>query len=96
MTRTWIFVSTISGSDLGPAGNILLFDTVYGRSQEYHKIFVSSQMRGSVLKAEREAAVQAINALFWFRSWSWEHDAAAGPYSSEAVCLVMIGGAVAV
>jgi hypothetical protein len=25
VTRTWIFVSTISGSDLGPAGNILLF-----------------------------------------------------------------------
>lgn len=44
-------------------------------------------MRGGVLKAERRAAVQAIETLPSYRAWHWERDAFAGPYCSEDICL---------
>ena len=61
-------------------------DELYARPPKL-KIFVSSQMAGFVLDAERQAAVKAIESTGFAAPWSWEHDAHAGPYSAEGVCL---------
>lgn len=54
---------------------------------EHLKIFISAQMRGEVLTAERKAAAGAVEAVSGHGAWLWERDAHAGPYSSESVCL---------
>jgi hypothetical protein len=50
-------------------------------------MFVSSKMRNGVYVFERRLCAQAIDKTGLFRSWTWETDANAGPYCSEAVCL---------
>jgi hypothetical protein len=74
-------------ASIGPTVPSKLSDIVFGRSQDYHKVFISAQMRGNVLKDEREAAVQAVDSFGLTRAWAWERDAAAGPYSAESVCI---------
>lgn len=45
-------------------------------------------MRGGALQAERRAAADAVEKIPELAAaWFWERDAAAGPYSSEDVCL---------
>jgi len=61
-------------------------ETVFGRGGHL-KVFVSSQMRDDVLAAERRVAIRAIDSQAYYRAWAWERDAAAGPYSSEKVCV---------
>jgi hypothetical protein len=61
-------------------------EIVYGRSERL-RVFVSSQMRGQVLDAERRGAIEAIDSHPDFRAWAWERDSAAGPYSSQKVCV---------
>lgn len=63
-----------------------LSDELYARPGRL-KIFVSSQMSGNVLDAERIAAAKAIDSTRFARAWYWERDARAGPYSAEDVCL---------
>lgn len=61
-------------------------EELFGRPTHL-KIFVSSQMQGSVLARERGAAIAAIDGLGFARRWAWELDAYAGPYCSEGVCI---------
>jgi hypothetical protein len=61
-------------------------EILYGRPERL-KVFVSSQMHGGALAAERQAAVEAIDSHPDYRAWAWERDSAAGPYSSERVCV---------
>ncbi len=52
------------------------------------RIFVSSHIgQRNVLRAEREAAAEAIESTGLARAWYWERDAHAGPYSSERLCV---------
>lgn len=51
------------------------------------KVFVSSQMRGPRIMAERRAAVDAIESTGLATAWHWERDARAGPYSAREVCI---------
>jgi tetratricopeptide (TPR) repeat protein len=60
----------------------------FGRPTAAARIFVSSHMgRRNVLRAERETAAAAIESTGFARPWSWEHDAHAGPYCSERICV---------
>jgi hypothetical protein len=72
--------------DVGILERSLSDEIVYGRP-EHLRVFVSSQMRGGVLAAERAAAIEAIDSHPDYQAWAWERDAAAGPYSAEAVCV---------
>ena len=64
---------------------------IYERPAEHGKIFVSSKMNGGALKAERRAAVEAIEEFPLTRPWAWEHHAVAGPYCSERECVAQAG-----
>src|ERR1035437_5130257 len=75
---------------MGNVGRILersLSNEIVNARPEHFVVFVSSQMRDGVLAAERQAAIDAIDSQPWHRAWAWERDAAAGPYSSEEVCV---------
>lgn len=74
--------------DFDPAdpGNL-----IYSRPPEDGKIFVSSKMNGGALKAERRAAVEAIEGISHWHAWAWESSAAAGPYCSEHECVAQAG-----
>lgn len=74
--------------DFDPAdpGNL-----IYARPPEHGKIFVSSKMNGSPLKAERRAAVEAIEEFPLAHPWAWEDSAEAGPYCSEHECVAQAG-----
>lgn len=74
--------------DFDPAdpGNL-----IYSRPPEDGKIFVSSKMNGGALKAERRAAVEAIEGISHWHAWAWESSAAAGPYYSERECVAQAG-----
>jgi len=61
-------------------------EVIYGRSQEHLRVFVSSRM-GTTLDDERRVAVSTINTFSHRRAWSWEDDAPAGAYHSEAECV---------
>lgn len=61
-------------------------EILYGRSALL-RVFVSSQMRGGVLDAERMAAASAIEDTGIHVAWYWERDADAGPYCSEGICI---------
>jgi hypothetical protein len=61
-------------------------EVLYGRA-DHLRVFVSSKMRDGSLRAERRAAVRAINAQPWHRAWAWETNATAGPYSARRVCI---------
>jgi hypothetical protein len=62
-------------------------DSILFARPEKLKVFVSSQMRGSLLIAERQTAAKAINKTGFALAWLWENNACTGPYSAEAVCL---------
>jgi hypothetical protein len=62
-------------------------EILYGRPAEYLKVFVSSKMRDGSLAAERQIAIEAIDASPLHRAWAWERDAHAGPYSAARLCL---------
>jgi tetratricopeptide (TPR) repeat protein len=64
---------------------------IYARPSEHGKIFVSSKMSGGALKAERRAAVEAIEEIPLWRAWAWEDSAEAGPYCSERECVAQAG-----
>ncbi|HVE95046.1 MAG TPA: hypothetical protein VNB24_09010 [Acidimicrobiales bacterium] len=64
----------------------LLAEVLFGRPSKL-KIFVSSQMRGGALNAERVAAAEAIESTTFHEAWYWERDANAGPYCAEHVCV---------
>jgi tetratricopeptide (TPR) repeat protein len=64
---------------------------IYARPPEYWKIFVSSKMAGGALKAERLAAIEAVEEFPLTRPWAWELSADAGPYCSERECVVQAG-----
>jgi tetratricopeptide (TPR) repeat protein len=62
-------------------------EELFGRPTTKTKIFVSSHMgQRNVLRAEREAAADAIESTGFARAWYWERDAHAGPYCSERLC----------
>jgi hypothetical protein len=61
-------------------------EILFGRPPRW-KIFLSSKMNGDPLRAEREAAVQAIESTALARAWCWEQHARAGEFCAEAVCL---------
>lgn len=71
-------------------------DILYGRPSR-KKIFVSSKMAGDVLKAERTAAIRAIDAMDGSYAWAWERDGIAGCYDTfclghakESDCFILI------
>jgi tetratricopeptide (TPR) repeat protein len=64
---------------------------IYARPPEQGKIFVSSKMNGGALKAERRAAVEAIEEFPLANPWAWEDSAEAGPYYSERECVAQAG-----
>jgi tetratricopeptide (TPR) repeat protein len=64
---------------------------IYARPPEDGKIFVSSKMTGDPLKAERRAAIEAIEEFPLASPWAWEDSAQAGPYYSERECLAQAG-----
>lgn len=64
---------------------------IYARPPEYWRIFVSSKMTGGALKAERLAAIEAIEELPLARPWAWERSVDAGPYCSERECVAQAG-----
>jgi tetratricopeptide (TPR) repeat protein len=68
-------------------------NAIYARPADHWKVFVSSKMAGGALKAERAAAVNAIDAFPLTRAWVWERDAVAGPYCSEPECVRQAGTA---
>jgi tetratricopeptide (TPR) repeat protein len=74
--------------DLDPADPRNL---IYARPSEHGKIFVSSTMSSAALKAERRAAVEAIEEIPLWRAWAWEDSAEAGPYCSERECVAQAG-----
>jgi hypothetical protein len=57
----------------------------HGRSPKL-RVFISSKMRGGVLKAERAAAAEAVDTHPDAEAWLWERSADAGPYCSIEVC----------
>jgi tetratricopeptide (TPR) repeat protein len=64
---------------------------IYARPPEHGKIFVSSKMKGDALKAERRAAIEAIQEFPLADPWAWEDSAQAGPYCSERECVAQAG-----
>lgn len=64
---------------------------IYARPPEYWKIFISSKMAGDALKAERIAAIEAVEEFPLSRPWAWERSAEAGPYCSERECVAQAG-----
>lgn len=62
-------------------------EVVFGRPPDHLKVFLSSKMRGGALAAERQVAIEAIDASPLHRAWAWERDANAGPYSAPKVCI---------
>ncbi len=64
---------------------------IYARPPEHGKIFVSSKMSGGALKAERRAAVEAVEEFPLATPWAWEDNAEAGPYYSERECVAQAG-----
>ena len=64
---------------------------IYARPPEYWKIFISSKMAGDALKAQRAAAIKAVNAFPLTKAWAWELSASAGPYYSEHECVAQAG-----
>jgi tetratricopeptide (TPR) repeat protein len=64
---------------------------IYARSQEHWRIFISSKMAGGALKAERIAAIEAVEEFPLSRPWAWERSADAGPYCSELECIAQAG-----
>jgi tetratricopeptide (TPR) repeat protein len=64
---------------------------IYARPPEDGKIFVSSKMTGDPLKAERRAAIEAIEEFPLAKPWAWEDTASAGPYYSETECVAQAG-----
>lgn len=63
-----------------------MFDTLAERGPVL-RLFVSSQMRGGRLAAERQAVIDTIDKTSVAVSWAWEKDPAAGPYNAEGTCL---------
>jgi hypothetical protein len=63
-----------------------LDELLFGRP-DLLKVFVSSQMRGKRLEAERKAVVRAVEATKMATAWHWERDAKAGPYCAKGVCV---------
>jgi hypothetical protein len=61
-------------------------EILFGRPVRW-KIFVSSKMNGDPLRAEREAAVEAIESTALAHAWCWERHARAGEYCAEAICV---------
>jgi hypothetical protein len=74
-----------SGDSLTSSGN-LRREITYGRDPERVRIFVSSQMDGT-LDAERRAAAETINATAFLEAWWWEGSTTSGPYWAEEECL---------
>jgi len=64
---------------------------IYARPPERGKIFVSSKMEGDALRAERRAAIEAIQEFPLADPWAWEGSAAAGPYCSQLECVAQAG-----
>lgn len=62
-------------------------DLLYNRPADQFRVFVSSQMKGGILKDERAAAVEAISGIERVRPWAWENDAPVGMYHSEDICV---------
>lgn len=62
-------------------------EVLYGRSPDSLRVFVSSQMRGDVLKAERRATADTINKSPMHHAWCWEDNAPAGAYHSKEECI---------
>jgi hypothetical protein len=61
-------------------------EILYGRPPRW-KIFISSKMQGDPLKAEREAAVNAIESTPLALAWCWEQHARAGEYCAVGICV---------
>lgn len=66
-------------------------EIIYGRRPDSLRIFVSSQMRSGALAAERRAVSDTINGSPMHHAWTWEDDAPAGAYHSEAECVLYAG-----
>jgi tetratricopeptide (TPR) repeat protein len=64
---------------------------IYARSDTHLRVFVSSKMADDALKAEREAAADAIEGFGLTKAWAWERSANAGPYCSEEECVRQAG-----
>jgi hypothetical protein len=74
--------------DTQQEGETAYREELFGRPAAQARIFVSSHMgRRNVLRAEREAAVDAIESTGFAHAWYWERDAHAGPYCSERICV---------
>jgi hypothetical protein len=68
------------------SGATPLRDDVFARGPRL-RIFVSSQMRGGVLAAERAAAIALVRSIPFFEPWCWEDNAYASTSCSEEVCV---------
>lgn len=68
----------------------LRIEVLYGRNTEELRVFVSSQMDGT-LDAERRAAAKTINESQTHRAWWWEDDSSSGSYWAEAECIGYAG-----
>jgi hypothetical protein len=51
------------------------------------QVFISSKMRRNALRAEREAAVAAVNEYPGLKAWHWETCGFAAPYPPMDICL---------
>jgi tetratricopeptide (TPR) repeat protein len=63
---------------------------LYSRPRHF-KVFISSKMADGALRAERAAAIDAVEAFPLARPWAWEKDAPAGSYYSEEECIRQAG-----
>jgi hypothetical protein len=63
---------------------------LYSRPRHF-KAFISSKMADGALRAERTAAIDAVEAFPLGRPWAWEKDAPAGSYYSEEECIRQAG-----
>jgi hypothetical protein len=61
-------------------------DEVFARP-EVPKVFVSSRMRGGVLRNERKAVADEIEGTRMATAWYWERSSYPGPFSSRHICL---------
>jgi hypothetical protein len=69
------------------AASTISEEVVFGRPPLW-KVFLSSKMRGGSLRAERTAAIEAIDSQSGLAfAWAWEKNSRAGQYCAEAVCV---------
>lgn len=54
------------------------------------QVFISSIMRNDELKAERVAAVEAVDSISGFCAWHWEKCGPAGPNTPMSTCLAEV------